>query len=202
MASQYRRVTGNPSVRSGLANAKLQSRINNLPQMLANRQQKQLINRDTAFQNKQIAMQRRGEKQRKREQESAMGLEAAKLGLNIGMSDMGGTTLGDITTGAKNAYTGAGNLFRKNKKPMATNLNATGGPKSGWKNSVNVGGALSSGLTGFGVGKLVGGKSKAKKSLYGAGAGAAMGLLSANKGGGMMGGLIGGLTGGIGGYFS
>jgi hypothetical protein len=198
MASQYSKVTGNPSVRSGLAKAKLQGRVNRLPQMLANRQNQAILKRDTAFQNKQIALQGAQRKQRERESEVGMGMEAAKLGLNIGMSDMGKKTLGDITAGAGNAYRGVTNKFRSPTNQKSTTLPA----KEGMFSNVNVGGALSSGLTGFGVGKLVGGKSKAKKSLFGAGAGGLMGMLSAPRGGGMMGGLIGGLTGGIGGYFS
>jgi hypothetical protein len=195
MASQYRRVSGNPSMRSGLANAKLQGRVNRLPQMLANKQNKAILARDTAFQNKQIALQGKQRKQRERESEVGMGMEAAKLGLNIGMSDMGNKSLGDITRGAKNTY---GSMFKKGH----TDTPKPTGASRGISDRINVGGALSSGLTGFGVGKLVGGKSKAKKSLFGAGAGGLMGMLSAPKGGGMMGGLVGGLTGGIGGYFS
>lgn len=195
MASQLRRVTGNPSRRTGVANAKLQARINRLPQMLQNRQSQAILKRDTAFQNSQIALQRSAAKQRKREQEAGMGLEASKLGVNLAMSDMGGKTLGDITRGAKDLY---GNAFKKGY----TNKAVPTGAARGWQDKVSVGGALSSGLTGYGVGKLVGGKSKTKKSLYGGGAGALLGMLSAPKGGGMMGGLVGGGLGALGGYFS
>ena len=191
MASQLRKVTGNRRLTSD-PRAALQARISNLPNKLAQQQQRQVIARDTKFQNKQIKLQKKSAEQRRREQEAAMGLEASKLGMNLAMSDLGSKTIGDVTGSVKGMYNSAmGNEKTSGLKPSGNAVS-----------NFNIGGAVSSGLTGFGVGKLVGGKSKAKKSAYGAGAGALMGLLSANKGGGMSGLLSGGLTGALGGYFS
>lgn len=194
MASQLRKVTGNRRLTSD-PRAILAAKISRLPQKMAQKQQSEIIKRDTAFQNKQIALQKKGATQRKREQEAAMGLEAGKLGVNLGMSDLGKKTVGDLTGGVKSLGRKVG--IGSDKTPGIKPTTATG-PISNF----NVGGAISSGLTGYGVGKMVGGKNKVKKSAYGAGAGALMGLLSANKGGGMSGMLGGGLLGGLGGYFS
>lgn len=197
MASQLRRVTGNRRLTSD-PRAALQAKIANLPNRLAQQQQREVIKRDTRFQNKQIALQKKSAAQRRREQEATMGLEASKLGMNLAMSDLGGKTIGDVTGGVK---------ALKNKvmgTEKTSGIQSTG-PKQPTGNAVkdfNIGGAISSGLTGYGVGKLVGGKSKAKKSMFGGGAGALMGLLSANKGGGLSGLLSGGLSGALGGYFS
>lgn len=193
MASQLRKVTGNKRLTSD-PRAMLQAKISRLPQRLAQKQQSEIIKRDTAFQNKQIALQKKGATQRKREQEAAMGLEAGKLGVNIGMSDLGKKTVGDLTGGVK----ALGNKVMGREKTPGIQPTKPTGPV----NNFNVGGAIASGLTGYGVGKMVGGKNKVKKSAYGAGAGALMGLLSANKGGGLGGLISGGLTGGLGGYFS
>jgi len=191
MASQLRKVTGNKRLSSD-PRAMLAAKISRLPQRMAQKQQSEIIKRDTAFQNKQIALQKKGATQRKREQEAAMGLEAGKLGVNLGMSDLGKKTIGDLTGDVKSLGNKVG--IGSDKTP--------GIKPTGAVNNFNVGGAISSGLTGYGVGKMVGGKNKVKKSAYGAGAGALMGLLSANKGGGMSGMLGGGLLGGLGGYFS
>jgi len=200
MASQYRRVTGNPATRKGLAEARLQARVSRLPQVLAQKNMREVQARDARFQEKQIKMQKKTMAQRKREQEAALGLEAGKLGLNLAMSDLGGTTIGDIGRSAQNAVGSAKGMLPGGTKP--TPIEA---PKAGYTGvkGINVGGALASGLTGYGAGKLVGGKNKKKKAMYGAGAGALMGLLSGSKSGNAFGGMGAGLlAGGLGGYFS
>ena len=196
MASQYRKVTGNTSNRGSSANAILQAKIGRLPQLLAQRQRKEVLARDSAFQNSQIALQKKQQKQAQREQQSAMGLEAARLGLNIGMSDMGQKTLGDISASGQNTYNSAKSSLTNTTKPAEVMPGK--GPISG----INIGGALSSGLVGYGVGNLVGGKKKGKKALWGGLAGGALGMLSAPRGGSMMGGLIGTGLGTLGGYLS
>ena len=180
MADQIRRVTGNPSVRRRTADAILQAKIARLPQQLANQQRREQIARDTEFQNQQIRLQKDSVKQRKREQEAAMGLEAAKFGIN----------LSDFNSNASNVKD-------------ATKTTVTGGTESsslleGFTSSLP--GAVGSGLVGFGAGKMAGGKSKGKKTLLGAGAGFLSSLLSNKPGfGDNFGGAI---LGGIGGYFS
>lgn len=192
MASQLRRVTGNTAVSpSSLAHARLQAKIAGLPEVLAARQQRKNIARDTRFQNRQLALQKAAAKQRQREQQAAMGLDAAKLGLSVGMSDFGKKTIGDAFTAGKGVV---------NKIPgVNVNPKVSGLPSS--VSNFNIGGALASGLTGYGVGNLIGGKNKLKKGLYGAGSGALMGLLTAPKGGGLGGLLSGALFGGAGGFF-
>jgi len=199
MASQYLRVTGNPAGRAKTSNAILQSKIARLPQAMAAKQAREQIARDKKFQKQNIQMAKKDMKFRERQEESAMGLEASKLGLNLAMSDMGSKTLGDVGTGAKAAYRGVRDKFAKpgtNEK-----LNVEDKDPS-MVSKLPIGAALSSGLTGYGVGKLVGGKSKGKKALYGGGAGALMGMMSAPKGSGLGGMMAGGLTGALGGYFS
>jgi hypothetical protein len=190
MASQLRKVTGNRRLTSD-PRAILQAKIANLPRRMQQQQQREIIKRDTAFQGSQIALQKDAATQRKREQEAAMGLEAGKLGVNIGMSDLGKKTMGDMVGGAKNISNDTMNTSLDPKSP---------GMPAGIRD-FNVGGAISSGLTGYGVGKLVGGR-KGKKTGYGAGAGALMGMLSSNSGQGLSGMIGGGIAGAIGGYFS
>ena len=192
MASQLRKVTGNRRLARD-PRAGLQAKISNLPNRLQQRQQAEVIARDTKFQGKQIALQKKGMTQRKREQEAAMGLEAGKLGVNLAMSDIGKKTVGNMFGGAKDLASKATGGW---VKPAATNT------KPNMVRDINLGGAISSGLTGYGVGKLVGGKNKKKKSLYGMGAGALMGLMSSGQGKGLSGMITGGLSGGMGGYFS
>ena len=184
MASQLQRVTGSRRLRYD-PRAGLQAKIARLPQMQAQKQQREVIARDTAFQNKQIALARKSAAQRKREQQAGMGLEAAKLGFTVGMGDIGKTTIGDITAGTRNIF--------KGKEAPKVEAKETG------ISGINVGAGLASGLAGFGVGKMVGGKKKLKKAGFGAGAGALMGLLSGKS---LIAGGIGGLMGGLGGYFS
>lgn len=194
MASQLLSVRGKKRTPYGARGA-LQAKIARLPQTMEAQQQRELIARDTKFQNKQMKLQKDEAAQRRREQEVGMGLEAGKLGLNIGMSDMGKKSVGDLFTGGKK-------LINDVSKPIAGKDVMNVAPKSGGPWDVNVGSGVASGLTGYGVGKLVGGKNKKKKAGFGAGAGALMGMLSSKPGSGLMGGLIGGLTGGLGGYFS
>lgn len=162
MASQYRRVTGAPRLRTG--EAALQAKIAMLPQMMQRKQQQQLIARDTKFQNQQIAMAKQAAKQKKRAEAAAMGLEAGKLGLTMATGSASNTTAGDIVRGTKN-------IFGGNKEV------APEGGDTGWK-SYKPGSTIASGLTGYGLGKMMGGKSKKKKALYGAIGGGITGLLS------------------------
>jgi hypothetical protein len=194
MALQYRRVTGNPSRRAVYENAILQSKINRLPYTLQAKQQKETLQRDAAFQQKQLALAKQQAAQRKREQQAMFGLEASKLGLGLAMSDMGQKTLGDVTSGVKGIF------GSKEPTPAVTAPAAPAKPKtSGIVSSLPIGTAVSSGLMGFGIGKLMGDKKKTKRAMFGAGAGALMGMLSAPKGSGLLGGFTGGLFGGIGG---
>ena len=188
MASQYRKVSGvrtNSLLRDAEANR--DARIAMLPQLMARQQEQQLIKRDTAFQNKQISLAKDQAKQRLREQEAAMGQSAMTLGTNIAMSDMNKTTFGDIKRGTTNMF-----------KPAGERQQAPTGGDTGF-NAWRPGTAISSGLTGFGVGKMVGGKSKVKKGLFGAASGGILGLLS---GQGLGGGITGLVSGGIGGLLS
>ena len=195
MASQLRRVTGN-RYGGNPAQAQLQAKIANLPATLANRQNKQILARDTKFQNQQISMMKKRRQMEQQAQERGMGLEAAKLGVTLGMSDFGSKSIGDAVKGVKGTWNG---LVKGGTSNTGSN---TQQGKSNMFSDFNLGGAISSGLTGYGVGKLVGGKNKTKKSLYGAGAGALMGLLSSKPGQGMYSGLSGLIPGGLGGLFS
>lgn len=182
MASQLRKISANRRLRSD-PRAKLQARISNLPGMLANKQQRDIIKRDTSFQNKQIGLQKKQMKQRKREQQVGMGLEAAKLGLNLATSDIGKSTVGQLYKGAKGTFSKAAGAAPA---------------KTGGLYDVKPGAAISGGLTGYGVGQMVGG-SKKKKALYGAAAGGLMGMLGG--GGNWATGGISALAGGLGGLF-
>jgi len=181
MASQLRRVTGNRRIASS-PHAQLQAKIGALPQTLANKQQAEVIKRDTKFQGKQIGLQKKQMKQRRREQQVGMGLEAAKFGMNLATSDMANKSVGSLYQGAKETLGGA---------PAPA--------KTGGLYDVKPGVALASGLTGYGVGQMVGGKNKKKKAMYGAAAGGLMGLFGG--GGNMATAGMGALAGGLGGLF-
>jgi hypothetical protein len=182
MASQLRRVSGNKRLRSS-PHAQLQAKISALPQSLANKQQREIIARDTSFQNKQIGLQKKQQKFQKRQQQAGMGLEAAKLGMNLATSDLGGSTIGQMAKGVKETFGG----------PTSTPA------KSGGLYDMKPGVGIASGLTGWGVGQMIGGKNKKKKAAWGAAAGGLMGLLG---GGGNLGTAgMGALAGGLGGLF-
>ena len=122
-----------------------------------------------------------------RQSQIGMGLEASKMGMNVGMN-YSGKSLGDIS---RSTMTGVG-------------FGAGSGPAvGGWTDKVDVGSAVGGGLLGYGAGQLIGGKSKAKKAGIGMLAGGLMGMLSGPKGSGMnFGSMIsGGLGGAFGGMF-
>jgi len=192
MAQQMRKVTENRGRSSNPAHAILQSKIARLPASLAQKQQKAIIQRDTNFQNQQLRLMNKRRKMEEDAAERGMGMEAAKLGLTMGMSDFGGKTIGDALSGGSKAL---------NKVSMGKLGSANPPARSNMFSDFNIGGAISSGLTGYGVGKLVGG-GKTKKSLFGAGSGALMGLLASKPGQGLYSGLTGLISGGLGGYFS
>jgi hypothetical protein len=101
-----------------------------------------------------------------------MGLEATKLGMTIKYRFGGG------------------------KSPMFGG-EGWGKKAGGFLNNMKFGEAVGGGLAGFGAAKMLGGKSKIKKSLIGAGVGAAMGFLGGGGGGGSLSGGLGGALGGL-----
>jgi len=189
MADQLRKVSGVKYPYRLKNNAVLEAKIARLPQLLANREKQKQIERDIIYQNKQIALKKKEMKQRKKEAKMGMGLDAAKLGITIGGMDggiFGSTKGGSEGAAGVGAEEGGGSIMKSLK-------------------GFDYGGAAGAGLLGYGAGKLAGGKSKVKKALFGAGAGALSSLLGG--GGGSFGSMLtnaltkGGI-GGLGGFFS
>jgi hypothetical protein len=147
--------------------------------------------RTIGLEEQRFALQKKRNKLADRQSEIGLGLEATKLGTNLAFSPMGKENVGQ-TLGIKSGIFGGGDGSTK----------PTGKP--GMFGGLKLGSAVSSGLTGFGLGKMVGG-SKKKKALFGAVGGGLMGLLSGGKSSSVgQAGLkfgLGSLLGGIGGLF-
>jgi len=176
-----------------------------LPQIIANQRYAEGIEREDALNkiqqdqfsrqhglaerqfahNKSAASQSR--QQAQRASEVGMGLEAAKLGTTMA-SRYGQKSFGQVGEDAKG-------LFGYGSGPGGAAGTVSG---SGFFNNLSVGSMLGGGLAGFGASKMMGGKSKIKKGLLGAGVGSAMGLLGGgNALGGALSGGFGGLVGGL-----
>ena len=194
MANQFGAVTSNKKPRNQIA--ELNARQALLPTMLANRQRAEEIARQEEQFSRQhdlatrtfAADQSNIEKSRQAEDRRSqveMGMAAAKLGTNIGMTH-GDKTVGGLIQGTKNMWSGT---------PGAKAVPASG--TSGFLKNLSVGSMFGGGLAGFGASQLYGGKSKVKKALIGAGAGTALGLLGGTGGSGALSGGFGGLIGGL-----
>lgn len=180
----------------------LQGRQAMLPQIIANQQRAEALDRQAALNERQqsnfereFAQQERGQlfqqqatiarqKQAKREARVGMGLEAAKLGFGVS-NRFGGKTVGGAITSAKN-------LFRPSTDQLTT-------PGGGILGKFDIGSAAGGALAGFGINKLLGTKGKVKKAAIGAGTGALLGALGGSDM--FTGGISGGIGGGIGGLF-
>lgn len=144
-----------------------------LPQMIANKNRKEDILRQENQYNQSYNLQKKQQKLANRQAKVGMGIEAAKMGLNVAQN-FGGKTLG-----------GSGGIF-----------SGLGGKAGG----INVGSGAAGLLGGFGASQLVK-KGKMKKAGVGMLAGGLMGALGGGAGGAVSGG-IGGLIGGsLGGFF-
>lgn len=171
----------------------LNARQSFLPQMLMNQQRSEDLARAEELKDIQIGQfdkqynldqERLGfEKTSYRQQKNAneraarvgMGLEAAKLGVNIG-TNYGNKTVGGFAGGLGDMIGSPG--LGSGMSPMISNL--------------SLGSAVSGGLAGFGASQLMGKKKKkGYKLAVGAGAGALMGALSGGAGGAIAGGLGG-----------
>jgi hypothetical protein len=112
-----------------------------------------------------------------RQAKMGMGIEAAKLGLNVA-----GTFKNKTLGGEGGILSGLGSKFASGT----------------FLGDLKPAGLIGGGLAGFGASKLVKGKSKTKKAGVGALAGAGIGALT---GGGISGMISGALSGGLGGLF-
>ena len=193
MASQLQRVTRDPRLRVD-QDAQLQARMRFLPQIMANKASKKIeAKRDAQFQQQfaleedKYRLQKKRNKADLRTSEAMMGMEAAKFGTGMTFGPTQGQNVGQMigNTGT-GMFSGGSNT---SKPGMIGGLNLTG--------------LLSSGLTGFGVGRMIGGPKK-KRSAGGAVAGGLMSLLS-NKSNSLGGAAFnfgkGALLGGLGGIF-
>jgi len=194
MATQMGATTRNKKPRNQIA--ELNARQALLPTMLYNQQRaKEIATQEDQFSRQHDLAQRtfaadqsNMEKSRQaadRASQVGMGLSAAKLGTNIGMQH-GDKTVGGLIQGTKNMWAGT---------PGATAAPSSG--SMGFVNNLSIGSALGGGLAGFGVSQLIGGKSKVKKALLGAAAGAGLGLLGGTGASGVASGTFGGLIGGL-----
>lgn len=168
MATQLQSVTRNPRMKQDQV-ASMNARMSMLPEMLRQRERSADLDMQKNQFNRTMGFKRRQQDAAERAQQAGMGLEAAKLGMTASMS--GNTTLGQV--------------------PYLNKLTGTG---STGLAGIRTGDIVGSGLAGFGASQLLGGKSKLKKGLVGAGAG---GLLSMLSGGNMMAGATSGGLGSI-----
>ena len=176
MASQLQVVTRGPRMGRREQIAGLNARLRLLPEILRQRERRQDIATQAGQFNEEMGLRKKEMELAKRARQTAMGLEAAKLGATVATSDVGQKTLGGMFGGAKGG--------------------AAGDP--GFFGGINTGSVIGGGLAGYGASQLAGGKNKKKKALYGAGAGALTGLLSGGfSGGNIMAGGISGLIGGL-----
>ena len=212
MPSQMGVVTRSKRRRNQIA--ELEARQSLLPQMIANQQRKEDLERANELQDIQVeqwnkdyslaqdqqAWNRKAYQKTKNATERTnrigMGLEATKLGLNLGQQ-YGNKTLGNT-------------MFSKSTAPISSSFTPTTGAYEQWSygkdagdfaskaiNEFKVGSFIGGGLTGYGASRLVNKKKKGKRFAIGAGAGALSGFLS----GGPSGALAGGIGGGIGSLF-
>jgi hypothetical protein len=170
MASQFG-ILGKRRTTGGQVNA-LNARLSRLPQLIANQQRAEDIERETRYQSATLSQARREQRVAERAAQVGTGLEAGKLGFTVS-NQYGNKSLGDLMGGRFG--TGPGSVF--------------GG--------INIGSGLSGALAGYSAGQMIGGKNKWKKSLAGGTTGALLGLL----GGGPSGAISGGIGGAIGGLF-
>lgn len=201
MANQLGAVTASKRPRNQIA--ELNSRQAFLPNLLANKQRKEDIerqdelnkiqqsqfNRQHSLATSRFAFDQKAAEQARqqnnRASEVGMGLSAAKMGTSVA-TQYGGKSFGDVGNSARNLFSSGGT--------------ATGGTGlGGFVDNLSLGSTIGGGLAGFGISKLLGKKSsKITKGLAGAGVGAALGLLSgSNSVGGLLSGGLGGAIGGI-----
>jgi len=194
MASQMYGITGKRNMKRDQI-SELEARLGMLPSILATKQKAEQVKKEDAFRNKQFKEQkdqsRKAEAFSQLQAKRGMGLEVAKMGVNLGTSpylrgDAGGGAIAnqDGLVVSKGGPTGG--YDPQMVKPK----------ESGFFSGVDTNSAISGGLAGFGVGSMMSGKSKSKKLLFGAGAGMLTGLLSGGYSG-MLGGAGAGLFGGL-----
>ena len=195
MASQLQSVTRDRRLRVD-QDAQLQARMQMLPQIMANQASRRIekkqdaqFERTLALRQDEFSLQKKRTKLQERQDQANMGLSAATFGTNFAFGDAGKTTVSEMFGGAK--------------KMVGLGKGGTTG-MPGLIGGITAGQILGSGLTGYGVSKMVGG-SKVKKAGYGALAGGLMGLLSGGANKGLSGAAtkfgMGAVLGGLGGLF-
>jgi hypothetical protein len=181
MASQLRRVTRNPALRTDQV-AIMRSRLPGLVEMQRQKERQAAIEMQKQQFGQQMDVQRRGQRAEERAGEVGMGVSALGTGFSLASSDLGKRTLGSVPL--------------LNKVPGVAN--------KGFFSGTTAGSVLGGGMAGFGAGALVGGKGKKKLAKrLGAGilGGGIMGLFSGQGGGSPWGSAItGAATGGLGSY--
>ncbi len=186
-----------------------------LPQYIAAKERKELAKRDLEMRQRHFeqgqALQRDALEERKKRERQAMGLSAGKLGLNVAMNAED-TTVGDImpkiglgkstgTTATESFNPSTPGVFTTGQiKQKSDSL--TGGARDLFA-GLQIGDIISSGLVGFGASRLIDkDASSLKKFGMGAGAGAAMNLISGlSEGNSIYDAVVGGIFGGLGGLF-
>lgn len=168
MASQLYSVRN--AKRRGYQVDEMNARRGMLPQLIANRQRNEDIDRQQSQWDRSYALQKQASKLADRQSQIGMGVEGIKMGTNL-LSSYGSKTIGG-PSGLFKGYSGAGS-------------------------GVNIGSGAAGLFGGFGASNLLKSKNKYKKAAVGAGAGALMGLLGGGGGGGIASGSIGGLVGGL-----
>lgn len=188
MANQLSIVSNNRRKRNQLA--ELEARQLLLPAMIANQQRQEEIKRQEELKNIQLSQFERQQALQEDQLDASerasrigAGLEASKLGINIG-NMYKNKTVGDLINKGKGLFGG-------------TSSTTSVSPSGNFLTNLNIGSFVGGGLTGFGASRLVNKKKKGARIALGTGAGILSGLLS----GGIGGAISGGIGGGIGSLF-
>ena len=220
MAYQSYRVTGNRRLVPNQGSI-LEGKLMGLPSMLARRDRQREQADLNEFRTTQLAQERDIADQEldfaEESEKKAFNLELVKTGVNLGtgiasdktFSEMGSDFKDTFMSGSRQSTTPQpGTSFSAKETTVSpfTGSSGTAGPEAnngGFFRSagsklggLQPGTMVSSGLTGYGVASMFGGKSKEKKMLYGAAGGLLAGLLGGGYSGAISGG-IGGLFGGM-----
>lgn len=190
--------------------AAINARLDYLPDIMAAKERKKQQAETVARTKEREAIEdvryEKAEEFRKKQERTALGLEATKLGTTLQGS--GGTTFGDVAGSLKSTFGGgyggkegaaAGQVGGPGNIPQTTTSGGDGSFFSSVKGGLTdttLSSAIGSGLTGYGAAQIFSDKSERTKAGWGVLAGGLTGLLG---GGGISGMLSGGFYGGLGG---
>lgn len=191
--------------------AALNERLKMLPDIIAQRQEREIMDQQERQARKQRQLVKDQMAQQEKEEKAALGLKAATAGgqLLLGggsAGKLGSKTFGDVAGSiggkVKSMFGGAHTPVKYEAGYTGPGMTKSTGPWGAIKGAAGrqtLGSTLGAGLVGFGAGQLLGGDKPWKRALFGAGAGLLSNLFTGAGGGGWGGLASGGLFGGLGG---